>query len=58
MSFPLVQLAAALETARPGERLLVAGYGDGAAALALSVTERIELEPRRGVAGTSPDAVR
>jgi 3-hydroxy-3-methylglutaryl CoA synthase len=49
-SFALLQLAAALETARPGDRLLVASYGDGAEALAVSATERIEkLEARRGV---------
>jgi 3-hydroxy-3-methylglutaryl CoA synthase len=44
-------LAAALEGAKPGERILVAGYGDGAEGLALQTTARIEkLEPRRGVA--------
>jgi len=49
-AFAPLLLAAALEGARPGERLLVAAYGDGAEALALSVTEHVEkLEPRRGV---------
>jgi 3-hydroxy-3-methylglutaryl CoA synthase len=44
-------LASALETLRPGERLLLANYGDGAEALALRATDRIEkLEARRGVA--------
>ncbi|MDJ0864829.1 MAG: zinc ribbon domain-containing protein [Myxococcota bacterium] len=43
-------LAAALEAARPGERLLVASQGDGAEALALSATAQIEkLDSRRGV---------
>jgi len=43
-------LAAALEGAKPGERLVAAGYGDGAEALSLQTTAAIEkLEPRRGV---------
>lgn len=49
-SFALLLLAAALESAKPGERLLVASYGDGAHALSFEVTEQIlKLEPRRGV---------
>jgi 3-hydroxy-3-methylglutaryl CoA synthase len=49
-AFAPMQLAAALETARPGERLLLGDYGDGAEALAFAVTEQIEkLEERRGV---------
>ena len=49
-SFALLQLAHALETAKAGDRLLVASYGDGVEALALSVTEQIDkLEDRRGV---------
>ena len=51
-AFAPMLLVAALERARAGERLLVAGYGDGGHALALETTDRIEkLEPRRGVAG-------
>jgi len=50
-AFAPMLLAAALEQARPGERLIVASYGDGAEALALRVSSQIEkLEPRRGVA--------
>jgi 3-hydroxy-3-methylglutaryl CoA synthase/uncharacterized OB-fold protein len=50
-AFAPILLASALEAARPGERLLVASYGDGAEALAMRVTAGIEkLEPRRGVA--------
>ena len=50
VAFALMQLAAALEDAKPGERILVASYGDGAEALALTVGEHIEkLEARRGV---------
>ncbi len=49
-SFALLQLAHALETANSGDRLLVASYGDGAEALALTVTDHLEkLDERRGV---------
>jgi uncharacterized OB-fold protein len=51
VAFAPLLLVAALEKARPGERLLVASYGDGAEALAWETTSQIEkLEPRRGVA--------
>jgi hydroxymethylglutaryl-CoA synthase len=50
-AFVPLLLAAALERAKPGERILAAAYGDGALACALAATDRIEkLEPRRGVA--------
>lgn len=39
---PLILLAAALDEAKPGDRLLVLGYGDGADAVVLKVTEQIE----------------
>ncbi len=43
-------LAHALESARPGERLLIASYGDGAHALAFEVSDAISALPaRRGV---------
>jgi hydroxymethylglutaryl-CoA synthase len=49
-AFALLQLAFALESAQAGERLLVVSYGDGAEALAFSVTDRVKaVEPRRGV---------
>jgi len=49
-AFAPLQLAAALEDARAGERILVANYGDGADCLSFSVTDRIDkLTPRRGV---------
>lgn len=45
-------LVAALEQARPGERIVCASYGDGAHALAFETTAALEkLEPRLGVAG-------
>jgi 3-hydroxy-3-methylglutaryl CoA synthase len=50
-AFAPLQLIAALETAKPGERLLVANFGNGADALALRTTDQIEkLDARRGVA--------
>ncbi len=45
-------LVAALEGARPGEKLLCASYGDGAHALAFEATEHLgKLPPRRGMRG-------
>jgi 3-hydroxy-3-methylglutaryl CoA synthase len=50
-AFAPMLLAAALESARPGERIVVAAYGDGAEALALHTTAQLEkLGARRGVA--------
>ncbi len=49
-AFAPMQLALALETARPGGRILVANYGDGAEALSWRVADAIEkLSERRGV---------
>lgn len=49
-AFAPLLLAAALEEVRPGERLLLGAYGDGAEALALRTTAALEkLGPRRGV---------
>ncbi len=42
-----LMLAAALETARPGDRILFAGYGDGADAFILRVTEEIKKYQRQ-----------
>jgi 3-hydroxy-3-methylglutaryl CoA synthase len=50
VAFAPLQLAAALESAQPGERLLIVSYGDGAEALAFTATEHVEkLAARRGV---------
>lgn len=49
-AFAPMLLVSALETARPGEALFVANYGDGADAMAISVHEPIEkLRTRRGL---------
>jgi len=49
---PLVMLAAALEAAKPGERILVVGFGQGADALLFEATPAILHQPaRRGVGG-------
>ena len=50
---PLVMLAAALEDAKPGERILVAAFGEGCDALIFEVTDALKrLAPRRGVKGS------
>ena len=50
VAFAPMLLAAALETARPGDKLLVAAYGDGAEAISIEVSDPIEkLDPRRGL---------
>jgi 3-hydroxy-3-methylglutaryl CoA synthase/NAD(P)-dependent dehydrogenase (short-subunit alcohol dehydrogenase family)/putative sterol carrier protein len=49
---PLLMLVSALETARPGDRILVCGFGQGANALYFRVTEEIlRLAPRKGLSG-------
>jgi 3-hydroxy-3-methylglutaryl CoA synthase len=48
---PLLGLAACLEDAEPGDRILVVGYGAGADALLFEATERVRrLDRSRGVA--------
>jgi 3-hydroxy-3-methylglutaryl CoA synthase len=49
-AFILMQLIAALETAKPGDKILMVSYGDGADAYLLEVTDEItKLAPRRGI---------
>ena len=51
----LMMLVAALEEAKPGDRILFASYGDGCNTYILQVTEEIEkLGHRRGVKGYLP----
>jgi NAD(P)-dependent dehydrogenase (short-subunit alcohol dehydrogenase family)/uncharacterized OB-fold protein/putative sterol carrier protein len=50
---PLLMLAAALEQAKPGDGILVAGFGQGCDALYFKVTKNIvKLPPRAGVKGS------
>jgi 3-hydroxy-3-methylglutaryl CoA synthase/NAD(P)-dependent dehydrogenase (short-subunit alcohol dehydrogenase family)/putative sterol carrier protein len=49
----LLMLARALEEAAPGDRILMAGFGQGCNAICFVVTDAIKnLSPRNGVAGT------
>jgi hydroxymethylglutaryl-CoA synthase len=49
-AFPLMLLIAALEEAQPGDRLLLASYGDGCDVFSLQVTaEKAQLAARRGM---------
>lgn len=49
---PLLLLAQALETAKPGDKILVVGFGQGADALLFTVTDEIsKAKPRLGVSG-------
>ena len=49
---PLLMLARALEKAEPGERIVMAGFGQGCNAMLFEVTDAIaDLAPRCGVSG-------
>lgn len=55
---PLVMLAHVLETASPGDVIVVVGFGQGTDVLVLRACEAItEFKPRRGVSGALSDAV-
>lgn len=52
VAHPLLLLAAALEKANPGDKILVVGFGQGADALLFEVTDRIKTHKRGlGVSG-------
>jgi 3-hydroxy-3-methylglutaryl CoA synthase len=52
----LLMLSAALEKARPGDLILVVGFGQGCDALVLRATDAITgFKPRRGVSGALAD---
>ena len=51
-ALPIMLLVAALETAKAGDRILLASYGDGSDAFILQVTDQIaKLGERRGMKG-------
>ncbi len=53
---PFVMFSYALEKAKPGDRILLAGFGQGCDALYFRVTENIrKLPPRTGVRGSLDD---
>ena len=50
---PFLMLAGVLDSAKPGDRILVCGFGQGCDALYFRVTEAIkDLAPRRGLEGS------
>ncbi len=50
VALPLMILVAALEEARPGDRILLVSYGNGSDAIVLRVTDEIEkIRVRRGI---------
>jgi len=52
VAHPLLMLVGALEAARPGELVLLVGFGQGADALLFEVTDAIKKQPKRlGLAG-------
>lgn len=52
VAHPLVLLARELESAKPGDKIIVAGFGQGSDAVLLQVTDKIkDLKPRAAVSG-------
>ncbi|MCK8683275.1 hydroxymethylglutaryl-CoA synthase family protein [Pseudomonas umsongensis] len=57
VAHPLLMLAHTLEQARPGDILVVAGFGQGCDVLVLRATDAIgSFKPQRGVSGALADA--
>jgi len=51
-AYPLMMLVAALENARPGDKIMVVSYGNGCDVLFLQVTDAIKnVESKRGIRG-------
>lgn len=51
-AMPLMMLVAALEEAKPGQKMVLVGYGNGCDAILLTVTDNIaRLKTRRGIKG-------
>lgn len=51
-AYPLMQLIAALEEAKPGQKILVTSYGDGADAILLETTDQIsKVNGKHGIKG-------
>jgi hydroxymethylglutaryl-CoA synthase len=56
-AYPLLLLVSALEAAKPNEKILVVGFGQGADVLLFETTEALARLPKRvGVAGRSAEA--
>jgi 3-hydroxy-3-methylglutaryl CoA synthase/uncharacterized OB-fold protein len=52
-AYALMMLVAALEDAKPGDKILVASYGDGSDALLFKVTDNItKMKKRKGIKGS------
>ncbi len=58
VAHPLLMFVRALEEAKPGDRIVMAGFGQGCSALYFVVTDAIKkLAPRSGVAGSLANKV-
>lgn len=58
VAHPLLMLAATLQTTRPGQKILLVGFGQGAEAIVLQTTEAIaDHAPNRGVPVALAEAV-